>query len=290
MNAITPFTVSNKESPIFFDVYERPVYFKGSDEKLYESPDHKAIVRMFAGEPLQIGMVGQNYKVLKMKELCEAVETELSLSLSPQEIEGVQVHDRTSYHGGLCFRQYVFPKIAKAVNERSTVAFRIVIINGYDGSSSFKLYSGAIDFFCSNGMVTGSYDLMVARHTSGLTVPKVLSTVKRTVEVFYKQADIWKKWANKQITLDMATACFASIPNVSEKRVQQLLHLYEIEVPRHGNTVWAMYSAATFYASHDAGEFTIRDTGTDHRAATLLGREKDVMKWQETEQFLQIAA
>ncbi len=290
MNAITLFPPQTRESPILFDVYERPVFFKGSEDRYYESPNHKAIVRMIAGEPVQIGMVGKNYKVLKTRELCEAVEHELSMSLSPQEIEGVQVYDRTSHHGGLCFRQYVFPKIASTINERSTVAFRTVIVNGYDGSSSFKLYSGAIDFFCSNGMVTGSYDMMVARHTSGLTIPRVASTVKRTVEVFYKQADIWKKWAGKEITIDMARTCFQSIPNVSERRVEQLVHLYEIEVPRHGNTVWAMFSAATFYASHDAGDLAVRDTGTDHKAATLLGREKDVMQWQETQPFRQLAA
>lgn len=282
--------VMNPESPLFFEVYERPLSFRGKSGEYYDSPNHKAIVRMKDGEPIQIGMVGKNYKVIKMRELCESVEDELRNGLNPTVFQGVQVHDRTAYHGGICIRQYVFPSTKISVGNHSRVAFRTVIVNGYDGASSFKMYSGAIDFFCENGMVSGSYDMIVARHSAGLTIPKVASILNRSIEVFHTQANTWRKWVWKKITTDDARECFKSMPNVSDRRVEQLVHLYKIETERHGNTIWAMYSAATFFASHDKGDFAVRDTGRDHLASTLLQREKDVQLWQESESFLKLAA
>ncbi len=80
------------------------------------------------------------------------------------------------------------------------------------------------------------------------------------------------------------------MPNVSERRVAQLMHQFRIECDSHGRTVWALYSAATFYASRDGGAFTIRETGSDHKATTLMNREQQVRSWLNTDEFEKIAA
>jgi hypothetical protein len=284
-------------SSLYFDVWERPCYFagamdeSGTPKSYYEDTEHKHITRMYKGKPISIGLVGKNYKVLKNRELCEGIEDTFMETLTPEELHGVQRKDRISYMGGTSIRDYIFPSIrADISSKRSDIAFRAIVINGYDGSSSFKFYHGAIDFFCTNGMVTGLYDMIVKRHTSGLSIPKLTDRLRDSINIFYKQADQWKHWVNKTISDEDAELCFKVMPNVSERRVEQLMRQFRIEVMSHGRTVWALYSAATFYATSNTGEFTVRETANDHTASTLINREQQVRSWLNSNEFIAIAA
>ena len=282
-------TAFSSESDLYFDVWERPCYFKG--QSYYEDPNHKHIVRMYNDEPMSLGVVGKNYKLLKNRELCEGIEDTFMDALTKEELHDVSRRDRVSYMGATSIRDYIFPSITAPIgSERSSIAFRAIVINGYDGSSSFKFYHGAIDFFCSNGMVTGSYDMIVKRHTSGLQVPRLTDRLRQSIDIFYKQAKHWKRWVGKEIQNEDAEECFKAMPNVSERRVQQLMRQFAIECASHGRTVWALYSAATFYASSDHGEFSIRETNSDHKASTLMNREQQVRSWLNTDDFMRIAA
>jgi len=280
----------SSESDLYFDVWERPAYFKGRDG-YYEDTDHKHIVRLWDNNPVSIGLVGKNYKLLKNRELCEGIEDTFMETLTKEELNGVTRKDSISYMGGTSIRDYIFPNIRVDIeSKQSDIAFRAIVINGYDGSSSFKFYHGAIDFFCTNGMVTGSYDMTVKRHTSGLEVPKLTKTLRNSIDIFYKQADQWKQWVGKVISDEDAEECFKAMPNVSERRIAQLMRQFLIECSSHGRTVWALYSAATYYATSNAGEFTVRETNNDHSATTMLHREQQVRSWLNSEEFTAIAA
>lgn len=132
--------------------------------------------------------------------------------------------------------------------------------------------------------------MIVRRHTAGLTIPRLTDKLRQTIDIFYKQASTWREWVGKNISDEDAEQCYKAMPNVSERRVQQLMRQFAIECGSHGRTVWALYSAATFYASSDRGEFAIRETGSDHKASTLLNRENQVRSWLNTPEFEQIAA
>jgi hypothetical protein len=282
--------VFSSESALYFNVWERPSYFRGRDG-YYEDPSHKHIVRLHNDQPVSIGLVGNNYKLLKNRELFEGIEKTFEDVFSSEELNGVIRKDQTSYLGGTCYRDYIFPTIKVDISsKRSDVAFRVIAVNGYDGTSGFKLYSGAIDFFCTNGMVSGSFDMMVKRHTKGLTIPNMTDRIRRSIDIFYKQADIWKHWVHKNITDEAAEECFKSMPNISDRRVDQLMRRFRIECAVHNRTVWALYSAATSYATVADGEFKIRETGVDHKATTLMNREQQVRSWLNTDEFLKLAA
>lgn len=295
MNNITtlhpqPPSAFSSESELYFDVWERPAYFKGKED-YYEDPYHKHVVREWNNEPISIGLVGKNYKLLKNKPLCEGVEDTFMEVLTPEELKDVQRRDSISYMGGTSIRDYIFPRITADIgSDRSDVAFRAIIINGYNGTSSFKFLHGAIDFFCTNGMVTGSYDMIVKRHTAGLTVPKLTDKLRQSIDIFYKQADQWKHWVGKGISDEDAEECFKAMPNTSERRVQQLMRQFAIECQTHGRTVWALYSAATYYATSNAGQFAVRETNNDHSATTLMNREQQVRSWLNSSEFQAVAA
>lgn len=279
-----------QDSSLYFKAYEVPLAMVGKSN-FHAIQDHKAIARADENfQPILLGIVGSNYKVIQNKELFSAIEDQFMQSMTNEQLQGVKVVDQMSYNGAMCFRQYIFPKINAEVNSRSNVAFRTVIKNGFDGGSSFKLMSGAIDFFCTNGLIVGQYEMTTKRHTAGLTIPSMVDRVKRSIDVFYTQAEQWKRWAGKTISDDDAEEVFKAIPNISDRRYEQLLRQFQIEIKSHGRTVWALYSAATYYATHNEGEFAVRNTDNNHVAATLHNREMQVRSWLNTEAFTSIAA
>ena len=288
-----PFNPFPQDSKLYFEVYERPVYFKGGQGQMYPDNDYKALIRVMPENnyPKRIGMVKKSYHVLHMEPLCKSIENNFLECMDVEEISDVQVVDQMSYYGGMMFRQYIFPHISTDLGDgKSTIAFRTIVGNGYDGSTSFKLYNGSIDFFCTNGQVHGIYDMLIKRHTSSLTIPKLTKRIRDGIDIFYKQADTYREWISKEITDEDAKKVFEAIPNVSERRVEQLIRQYHIEAMSRGPNVWALYSAATYYASHNEGEFSVRNTNNDNQAATLMNRETQIRSWLNTEEFQLIAA
>ena len=281
-----------QDSELYFEVYERPVFFQGGQGDMYRDDGYKALVRVMphTNKPKRIGMVSKTYHVLHMEPLCKAIEDNFLDCMNDEELRGVQVVDQMSYHGAMMFRQYIFPSISADLDGKSTIAFRTIVGNGYDGSTSFKLYNGSIDFFCTNGQVHGVYDMLIKRHTSNLTIPRLTKRIRDGIDIFYKQADTYKEWLGKEITDEDAKKVFEAIPNVSERRVEQLMRQFHIEAMSRGRNVWALYSAATYYASHDEGSFSVRNTNNDNTAATLMNRETQIRSWLNTDEFQLIAA
>jgi len=285
----------NDDSILYFDVWKRPVFFAGNlcseSTKYYEDRSHKHIVRLVNKEPTSLGIVGTGYHVVHNKEICESIEDTFMETLTDEQLEGVIRRDSTSYNGGTCVREYIFKNITADIGSgRSTVGFRVIVVNGYDGSSSFKFYHGAIDFFCTNGMVTGSYNMTVKRHTSGFSIPNLTNKLTESISTFYKEAEQWRHWVGKDISDEDAEICYKAMPSASKSTINKLMNQFRIECDSHGRTMWALYSAATYYASHNEGLFTIKETGNDNVASTLLGRGKQVKGWIATEEFNQLAA
>lgn len=250
---------------------------------------HKALVRNIDDKPVPIAVVGRNYNVVQNEPLFRDINSQFCKALSDRELTGAQVKDSVSYQGQTCIREYIFPNVRCKTEGKSDIAFRTIVVNGF-GGSSFKLMLGAIDFFCTNGMVVGEFDAYYHRHTKGLKVQDVVERIRRGIDVFYKQADVWQRWMKKELSADDVQEFLKSLPGMSPRRAAQLERQYYIESRAHGATVWALYSAMTYFATHNEGEFRVRDTGNDNVAATLLKREEQVKRWSESSEWKRIAA
>lgn len=268
-----------QESSLYFPVYEVPLAMLGK-QNFHRVTGHKALARAGVNdEPLLLAIVQDTYKTVQNKELFQAVEAQFEAGLggsAAHELNGVQVKDKMSYDGAVCLREYVFPNMRCDININSTVAFRCIVVNGF-GGSAVKLYVGAIDFFCTNGMVRGQFDHAVKRHTKNLEISGLADRVRRSIDVFYKDADMYKQWAGRMLSADDVEYFFTH-SGLSERLQEKLKRQYLIETQSHSNTVWALYSAMTYYATHDEGEFALRKTDNNHAASTLLRREESVMK------------
>jgi len=267
-----------QESELYFTAVERPLAWQHKDGvSHFPVGTHKMLLRADAQRiPIQLAVVGQGYQVVQNQDLFQSIEEQFMRAFSSQELTSVRVNDSMSYGGRVCLREYQFPNVRCDIGGGvSEIAFRTIVKNGF-GGSSIVLYTGAIDFFCTNGMISGQYDCMYARHTKGLRISDITDRVRRSIDVFYKQADIWRGWQGKRITYEEVQQFFED--KFSGRLALKLYRQYLIEEQVHGPTVWALYSAMTYYSSHNEGEFVARNTGTDHAAVTMLKREEQVQR------------
>lgn len=278
-----PFAQYNTpECKLYFPVAERKVAWQMRDGSFTPTTSHKAIIRVSpdGSRPYLLNIVGGSYKLVHNRELFLAVENAMHEEMLPEHLHDVQVTDRISGWGKVCMRQYVFPSIKCHVQgTRGDIGFRIIVQNGY-GGSALRIHAGAIDFYCTNGMIRGEYTSTYKKHTSGLVVGHLNTTVKEAVLEFAKGSEQWNAWAKKPVRFEQAMKLFEDIA-LSARMKDNLNDQFTREVDMRGNNMWALYSTLTYYASHHDGAFGLRRTvqEQDTVATTMLTRELNVARW-----------
>lgn len=276
-------------SPILFPVGERPVGWRMRTGEYQNTPNHKAIIRLShtGDSAVLLNVVGSTYKVVHNRELLTNMEDTITSLLPADQLEGVQVKDRAAHYGRVCFREYVFPNIRCRIggSTRSDIAFRMIVQNGY-GGSALRIHAGAIEFYCTNGMISGEYSSVYRRHTSGVTLHGIPNVVTKALLQFSNDAERWKVWAHKPVQHEAAMNLFRSLA-VSNKAKDNLMDQYMREQDHRGNSLWSVYSALTYYASHTDGAFGLRKMvgEQDSEATTMLTRELNVAKWLHTPEW-----
>ena len=129
---------------------------------------------------------------------------------------------------------------------KSDIGFRIIVQNGY-GGSALRIHAGAIDFYCTNGMIRGEYVTAYRRHTSGLVVGKLNTTIADALVEFAKAGEEWQAWSKIPVKHEKAMDLFRAIAS-SEKMREGLTDQYMRETEGRGNNLWAVYS--TLHTTH----------------------------------------
>ena len=287
----TPEIVADNTSPILFEAYERPLYYEGKYGNRFEDTKHKALVRYDAknDKPVCLNVVGEKYKVVQNAELFNKVHEGLRTQLTPREITSAEIIDRVAMGGQRCFREYRFRGIDVPSPESDRIGFRVIIENGF-GTGAIKIHAGAIDFFCTNGMILGDFTSMYAKHTSGLEIIRFKEHVEMCVNVFWKNKDLWSTLRDKKLASDDSVHEWLK-DQFSKALGTKLFHQYLVECRvRGGRNMWALYSALTHFASH-ARTFPVRETGNDHLAHTMMQREHKVRNvFNASQMFSELAA
>lgn len=283
-NPFAKFNTPN--SPILFPVGERSVGWQMRDGTYQRTASHKSIIRLNQkGDAAQLlNIVGAGYKLVHNRELFTAVEQAMVDEMLPEHLVDVKVTDRVAGWGKVCYREYIFPSIkCRLPQMRSDIAFRLIVQNGY-GGSALRTHAGAIDFYCTNGMIRGEFTSAYRRHTRGLSIADLSTTVKGALHEFALGTEEWNRWANTPVKTDNALALFHEIAS-SAKMKTNLIDQFTREVDARGNNLWAVYSTLTYYASHADGAFALRRSvdEQDTVASTMLQRELNVTRWVQTD-------
>ena len=254
--------------------------------------DKKYVINGDTGE--YIGVVGDGFNCASHKDFFHGVQDTMTETLSSDELRDAKVSWKRARQDAWALMDVQLPNtIAKITTDRheTTVSQRIIALHGIDGSCSNQVFFGAIDFFCTNGMIRGEHDKVRRKNTSNFTMDRFISDLRNSRQDFYKQTEQLQRWAETSlVTVDVRA--FLEKLLKSERTTDKMFTLYNQEVATRGRNVFALYSAFTNYATYadERNGFALRNTGSDTQSKSLFMREIEVANWVNTPQFKAVAA
>ena len=202
----------------------------------------------------------------------------------------ITIDTKVSRNGAWALEKMVFNNHKATVEtdrHKTETALSLYAWHGVDGSTSNNVISGAIDFFCTNGMVTGDYSKIRKKNTRHFD----MSRITHEMEGIYDRWLDHNAWCQKLAEKDISVTSLKNTLEVMlpERASKNMLNSVLDEFSVRGANAWAVYSAFTQYASHE-DRFGFRQTANDNTLERQFKRNEDVAKWIEHPAFLQLVA
>ena len=289
LNQLT--TTNDRE--IFFKVYEQDVIgactgIAGDNYKMLTRGDG------WAEQDTLLSIVNTKYRVVQNEEILIPMQHQMINHFDPSVLADIQIKDHIAKNGAVCFSEYILPKMKGSVEtdtgHKTEIGLRFILKNTFDGSSSVVFYGGVIDFFCTNGMISGEYNVTKKRHTKNFSVDGFLAAFDNSIERHQDIVMQYQRWADKKIyNTDKVVRLFRKLSTGNEQEPKKknglsgkLFAQYIDEASVRGNNVFSLVSAMTHYASHDDDRFPLR---INSDSDSLFNRQETVRKWLNSNAF-----
>ena len=264
-----------------------PVAFEPTKVK-----DKKYVINGYTGE--YIGVVGDTFNCASHTEFFEGVHDTVTENLGEAQCEDMNMKWRTARQNAWAMLDMTLPNVTARIEtdkHSTTIAQRIIALHGIDGSCSNQTFFGAIDFFCTNGMIRGEHDKVRRKNTANFTMDRFIRDLRESTQSFYAQSERLQGWANKPLYRGDVKAMLDTLLK-SDRMAEKMFGLYNQEASVRGQNVWALYSAFTNYASYtdERNGFSLRNTGKDTGAVSMFQRESKVSQWIESKPFKELIA
>ena len=254
--------------------------------------DKQYVINNNTGEPIAI--VGKDFSkgVRSHGDFYRDIMGRVTDNLSSHEIEGASIVWRDAHNNGWAMMDMTLPNMKHTIvtpKHETEIAQRIIALHGVDGTCSNTVLFGAIDFFCTNGMIRGEHDKVMRKNTSGFNLDRFGEQVQKSNNDFKNYHAQIQRWANKSLYVGDVKAMLESL---DKGKADGLFKLYNQEAGVRGNNGFALYSAFTNYASYadERNGFKLRNTGKDTAAKNMWEREEKVTRWIESKQFKELLA
>ena len=241
-----------------------------------------------------IGIVGSKFNSVTHTEFYDRVWDTMSEQLGEEAMEGVEVKWNHARNGAFAMLDASMPSTKAVITtdkQQTEISQRVIALHGVDGLCSNQVFFGAIDFFCTNGMIRGEHDKVRRKNTTNFSMSTFIKELEDANSDFYSQAEQLQEWARTPLEYNSVRDMLHSLMG-SEKKGDKMLGLYGQEIQTRGHNAFALYSAFTNYASYadERNGFKLRDTGNDTNSISMWGREQEVTKWISSKQFKELVA
>ena len=241
-----------------------------------------------------LGIVGSKFNSVTHREFYDKVCKTMSEQLGEEAMEGVQARWNTARNGAFAMLDASMPSTKAVITtdkQQTEISQRVIALHGVDGLCSNQVFFGAIDFFCTNGMIRGEHDKVRRKNTTNFSMSTFIKELEDANSDFYSQAEQLQEWARTPLEYNSVRDMLHSLMG-SEKKGDKMLGLYGQEIQTRGHNAFALYSAFTNYASYadERNGFKLRDTGNDTNSISMWGREQEVTKWISSKQFKELVA
>ena len=254
--------------------------------------DKKYVINQDTGKYL--GIVGKSFQCASHGDFYRGVMDNVTEELNAHEVTDADFSWRTARNGAWAMLDITLPNMRSNITtdkHETSIGNRIISLHAIDGSCSNQVYFGAIDFFCTNGMITGDYDKVRKKNTANFTLEGFIYELTRARSDFYDTAEKMQVWANTSTKyVDVKSLLDEMI--TSKRKAEKMFALYSHEVSRRGHNKFSLYSAFTNYASYadERNGFNLKSTGNDTQAISMWSREQEVSKWVSDDRFALLEA
>ena len=285
--------LNTNDREIFFNVYEQDVVSRDTgkpiDDGWFKAKDKKMLIRTSYDGDKYLNVVNDKYRVVENREVLVPLQTQMINYFDPLVLEDVKIKDTISANGNVCYAEYIFPKLKHGIEtstgHKTEFGLRFVMKNTFDGKGSVTMWSGLIDFFCTNGTVTGQYDITRKRHSRNFNTDGFISAFEMSMTTHKDAVERYQRYADTKVgsstkvhqLFDKLTSTKRSDQKRSGGLSDRLFAQWMDEVRVRGDNLFSVQSAMTHYASHgDDGRFDLTKAGD---GGTLYKRGDDVTKW-----------
>lgn len=249
-------------SNALFNIIKKPVYFDTGHDQMQEIPNKFALVRDDNYESLSV--VSNKYKVRHYKTLIEKINESI-FSYFNNDMDHIKVtcNDWVSTNGGKFKRDVFFwdKGIPIKDNHKEKTVPHLRVYASYDSQWAEQIIFGSVYVLCMNGMVRPDWQFKVynkhntnketdyttdmfasgldAQQQLGNDLFKLIQRKVRNVEVEY----LFKNTLAK-ITYNLLSS------GSSDIAMRELGDLYARYSRSYGDTMFAVYQAATHWSSH----------------------------------------
>lgn len=235
---------------------------------------------------------GANYSLVSNEEVFGRVDT-LIRHQSGLDTNGMKIVDKLAYNGGRSYREYIFPEHQVRVTSGDGVPgvgditeLRISVINSYDGSSKVKVGVGGFRLVCLNGMTMGEkFGSFSSQHSKGFDPSSIAPRISCALTNFFEVGEKWKVWAGTFCSPAEADNIILSVAGKSEALFKQLQIFWHNEQIKMGSSLWALYNALTYWATHHQ----ISEKCIGNKASIINVREARVAKVLRNKLFTEAA-
>lgn len=255
-------------------------------------PEQKYVVRTDTDEA--IGVVGSNFNAASHRDFFRDIQKMMVENIDPADLQDIDVHYKVSRGGAWALMDVRFNqvKIPITTSKRQVeLGMRGVFWHGVDGSCSNNGVFGAIDFFCTNGLISGEYERVKRKNSRHFQLASFVEEVRESKDQFHEASLSWQRMANTPLTFDQGKDLLETlIP--AERKAERMVNLFGEEVASRGENLFSLHAAFTNYASYadERNGFTFRNTGVDNEAERMFKREVEVTQWVSSPQFQALLA
>lgn len=217
-------------------------------------------------------------------------ELEDHISKSDLDTTNMMYSSAVTHGGSRAIREYVFPEHTVNLGGRDDIMLRIVARSSYDESLANSIMVGAFRLLCSNGMIIGEVGYKaLGRHTKNYSNHKLMDRLDTVLPVFAGSLEKWLQWKNTRINMDQFDSILSSFPQITKRlseKIQERALIYAHGPEKMGFTLWAVYNAMTYWASHG----DIRKSSIDNQHSIRMDRSQKVIKAINSKAWSKIAA
>ena len=243
--------------------------------------------------PRVIGIVGDRYQIIHNRDLYTSLIEASERAFSGQDT-GATLVEEEAREGAWSKATLSFPSIGRDIRQltgkKTHLRLSAGFSNTYDGSGKVRAFVGATDLWCMNGCSVMESSKIARKHTSGFDLRNLTDFLTEGFEIFNKKVAVWQSWADRRVTPAEAKKLLEDL-GLEGRRAKGIMEQIEKEFSQRGESLWSVYSALTYEASHDSEQFPTRKTkGASTTALTLDRRAQNVERLVNSPAFLQLAA